>query len=319
MRPGLRSPRFIELYAGCGAQALGLERAGFVPALLVDNKPDACLTISANRPDWPVLCTDVLSLGHDPQQYAHLVDVDLLSAGMPRLKAASAAGDGEERRLLHHTLDLVEQLQPRAIMLENLPDLVESDAFRDDRTDIAERLARAGYSCRWTVVNAADFGVAQNRRSSVIVALREPHGAFAWPEPELAGPPTVGQVLGPSMASRGWIGAAQWAAQADRVGPALVGGSDRRGGADLGPTGSKKAWAALRVDGGSLWDDVPDSDFPADGTPHLTVDQAAAIQALPVNWMLSGGKTSRYRQVGHATPPPVATALGGAIRAALGR
>ena len=70
-------------------------------------------------------------------------------------------------------------------------------------------------------------------------------------------PPTVGQVLGPSMAAHGWTGAERWIKSADRVAPALVGGSDRRGGADLGPTGSKKAWAALGVNGNSLGDEPP--------------------------------------------------------------
>jgi site-specific DNA-cytosine methylase len=58
-------------------------------------------------------------------------------------------------------------------------------------------------------------------------------------------------------------------------------------------------------------------DFPTDGQPRLTVDQAALIQAIPQEWRFFGGKTSRYRQIGHAMPPPLAAAVGRAIAAAL--
>jgi site-specific DNA-cytosine methylase len=119
------------------------------------------------------------------------------------------------------------------------------------------------------------------------------------------------------MSAYGWPGAERWVKGADRIAPALVGGSDRRGGADLGPTGSKKAWASLGVNGNSLGDEPPDSNFPADGQPKLTVSQAAMIQAIPEEWRFFGGKTSRYRQIGHAMPPPLATAVGRAVATAL--
>ncbi|CAM5268033.1 DNA (cytosine-5-)-methyltransferase OS=Streptomyces albaduncus OX=68172 GN=FHS32_000146 PE=3 SV=1 [Streptomyces griseoloalbus] len=51
--------------------------------------------------------------------------------------------------------------------------------------------------------------------------------------------------------------------------------------------------------------------------PKLTVEQAALIQSFPTGWTFVGGKTSRYRQIGHAMPPPLATAVGRSIAAAL--
>jgi site-specific DNA-cytosine methylase len=309
----------VEICAGAGAQALGLERAGFDPVLLIDSKADACSTISLNRPGWNVRCMDVLRFapGTDPR----LLGVDLLSGGLPRVKSMATVGreaDTDERRVLWAAMALVRVIQPRAVLLENVPELVESPEYETDRSLIADELSAAGYRWSWKVLNAADFGVPQNRRSGFLVALQDPWSArFHWPEPDGVPPPTVGEVLGPSMAARGWPGAERWAKAADRVGPALVGGSDRRGGADLGPTGSKKAWAALGVNGGSLGDEPPGEDFPADGMPKLTVDQAALIQAIPEQWRFVGGKTSRYRQIGHAMPPPLATAVGDALADAL--
>lgn len=317
---GIRRFRSVEICAGAGAQALGLERAGFDPVLLIDSKADACFTIDLNRPDWEVVCMDVVQFR--PDMCPETLGVDLLSGGLPRVASVAAAGrtnDAEERRVLMAAVELACDMRPRALLLENLPDLVENREFAADRSAIESRLRDAGYRPSWRVLNAADFGVPQNRKSGFLVALRDPYfSRFAWPKPDGSPPPTVSQVLGPSMSSHGWPGAERWIENADRVAPPLIGGSDRRGGADLGPTGSKKAWAALGVNGISLGDAPPDAHFSADGLPRITVDQAAMIQMIPEDWKFFGGKTSRYRQIGHAMPPPLATAVGRALAAALG-
>ncbi|WP_308310345.1 DUF6339 family protein [Streptomyces sp. CC210A] len=309
----------VEICAGSGAQALGLERAGFDPILLIDSKADACFTIDLNRPAWDIVCMDVVQF--EPGVRPDTQGVDLLSGGLPRVKSpatARRAEDTEERRVLRAAIELAREMRPKAVVLENVPDLVESPAFEADRAWIEEELRAAGYRSSWRVLNASDFGVPQNRSSGFLVALREPYfSRFSWPVADGAAPPTVGDVLGPSMASRGWPGAEEWAKRADRTAPALVGGSDRRGGADLGPTGSKKAWAALGVNGNSLGDEPPGADFPEDDHPKLTVEQAALVQSIPPDWRFAGGKTSRYRQIGHAMPPPLATAMGRAVAAAL--
>ncbi|MET7603993.1 DUF6339 family protein [Streptomyces avermitilis] len=317
----VESRRFtsVEICAGAGAQALGLERAGFDPVLLIDSKADACFTIDLNRPEWDVVCMDVV--GFHPDMRPEIRGVDLVSGGLPRVKSTATVGraeDSEERRVLKAAIELARAVMPKAVLLENVPDLVESPDFAVDRSWIETELRNVGYRLSWRVINAADFGVPQNRKSGFLVALLDPYSSrFSWPEPDELPPPTVGQTLGPSMSLLGWPGAEGWIKGADRIAPALVGGSDRRGGADLGPTGSKKAWAALGVNGNSLGDEPPDATFPAGEQPKLTVDQAAMIQAFPEDWRFSGGKTSRYRQIGHAMPPPLAAAVGESIASAL--
>ncbi|MFJ9115388.1 DUF6339 family protein [Streptomyces sp. NPDC102394] len=325
--PGLTPPetieprrfRSVEICAGAGAQALGLERAGFDPVLLIDNKADACFTIDLNRPEWDVVCIDIEHF--HPGERPDIVGVDLVSGGLPRVKSPASVGraeDAEERAVLRAAVALVRAILPKAVVLENVPDLVENPAFASDRAWIEAELREAGYNWSWRVLNAADFGVPQNRSSGFLVALQAPYfSRFSWPEPHEAPPPSVGQVLGPSMSAHGWPGAERWIKGADRIAPALVGGSDRRGGADLGPTGTKNAWATLGVNGNSLGDEPPGADFPTDGLPKLTVGQASLIQAIPEEWRFAGGKTSRYRQIGHAMPPPLATAIGRSISAAL--
>ncbi|RKE21917.1 DNA cytosine methyltransferase [Streptomyces sp. TLI_171] len=318
----MEPPRFssLEICSGAGAQALGLEQAGFDPVLLIDNRPQACETIARNRPHWQVRCEDVVDF--DPADHSGAYDVDLLSGGLPRVKSPAAvrrAADEGERHLLKAAIWLLTAVRPRALLLENVPDLIEKSAFADDRSWIEDELAHAGYRPHWKVLNAADHGVPQNRRSGFLVALADGCPAdFVWPEPDPGPIVTVGEALGESMATHGWPGARRWAAQADRPAPALVGGSDRRGGPDLGPTGSKRAWASLGIDGNGIADDYPGADFPLDGTPRLNVRQTAMIQAFPEDWVIHGRKTAAYRQIGHAMPPPLAAAVGRAIATALG-
>ncbi|MFF4655077.1 DUF6339 family protein [Streptomyces sp. NPDC001381] len=315
----VRRFRSLEVCAGAGGQALGLERAGFDPVLLIDSKADACFSIDLNRPAWDVVCMDLVQF--TPSMRPDATDVDLISGGLPRVKSSATAGraeDTEERRVLRAAIGLACDIKPKAVLFENVPDLVDGPEFAADRAWIDHKLRQAGFRTSWKILNAADFGVPQNRKSGFLVALRDPHfGRFSWPQPNEVPPPTVGEVLGTSMSVGGWPGAERWIKNADRIAPALVGGSDRRGGADLGPTGSKKAWASLGVNGNSLGDEPPGADFPVDELPKLTVEQAAAIQAFPNDWKLFGGKTSRYRQVGHAMPPPLATSVGRALATAL--
>ncbi|MDX3231154.1 DNA cytosine methyltransferase [Streptomyces sp. ME19-01-6] len=318
--------RFVDVCAGAGGLAVGLEHAGFEPVLLLDEKPVACDTLRMNRPAWQVLETDLVDFA--PSLHQEIYDVDLLSAGLPRVRSSATVARTEteaELRLLEATVYLAHAVQPRALLIENVPGLVGAPDYEPIRDLIRKELDHLGYRFRWFVLNAADFGVPQERKQGVLVALKKQYfDAFRPPEPTVREHRSVGRALRRSMAMRGWRDADRWAAQAISVAPTLVGGSDRRGGADLGPTGTKKAWARMGVDGGTVADDVPGPDFVwapeagRHGMVKITTDQAALLQGFPSDWRFAGKKTARYRQIGHASPPPVGKALGLAIVAALG-
>ncbi|MQY15789.1 putative BsuMI modification methylase subunit YdiP [Streptomyces sp. RB5] len=318
--------RFVEVCAGAGGLALGLEQAGFTPVLLLDKKPVACATLITNRPDWPVLEADLHTF-NPVIEYEEALDVDLLAAGLPRVKSSATVGrsdDDTERRLLRDTIQLLHAIQPRALLIENVPDLVASPAFADVRSEVETELEHLGYGFSWFVLNAADFGVPQERKQGMLVALKSPwFGSFEPPRATVKRHRTVGEALRDSMASRGWEGADRWAEQAQEVAPTLVGGSDNHGGADLGPTGTKRKWARMGVNSVSLADEPPGPEFAWEpeaehhSMVRLTVDQTAILQAFPPEWRIVGKKTARYRQIGHASPPPVGRALGVALRLAL--
>lgn len=320
-----RKMSFVDLCSGAGGLALGLEQAGFDPVMVVDNHPFACDTLRKNRPLWDVWEGDLRTF--DPTLHQQTYDVDLLSAGLPRVKAAAGvnrAGDSEaELDLLRATVYVSHSVQPRALIIENMSELVTSDHFAPIREFVHDELTHLGYRLTWFVLNAADYGVPQDRKQGIMVALKgNAIDSFEIP-PTGRRTETVGSALRDSMRSRGWKRADEWAAQADRIAPTLVGGSWNRGGADLGPTGSKKAWATMGVNGGTVANTVPGVDFIWDpgigpgGMVALTVEQAACLQGFPPDWHLAGGKTAQYRQIGNASPPPVSKALGLAVRTAL--
>lgn len=303
----------IEICAGAGGQALGLERAGFGHEACVEFDHAAVETLRLNRGNvWNIVEADVRDWSFDGAS-----SIDLLAGGVPCPPYSIAGrqlGADDDRDLFPEVLRLANEIRPRGIMIENVRGLLSSK-FDDYRATILSALSDLGYVGEWRLLNASDFGVPQLRPRSILVALRSRDALhFEWPSP-LPGPaPTVGDVLRPLMAEKGWRGANSWAKRANSIAPTLVGGSKKHGGADLGPTRAKRQWADLGVNGLSLADAAPERGF--SGPPRLTIEMAAALQGFPADWQFAGRKTARYRQVGNAFPPPVAAAVGRSISAA---
>jgi DNA (cytosine-5)-methyltransferase 1 len=306
----------VEICAGAGGQALGLEQAGFSHAAAVEIDADACETLRRNRGgDWKIIEDDVANL--DGRGYA---GVDLFAGGVPCPPfsiAGKQLGKADERDLFPQALRLISEIRPRAVLLENVRGLAAArfDSYRDQ---VLAGLADLGFSTWWQLAHASDYGVPQLRPRFVLVAIAQPWATgFRWPEPLSQPAATVGAALADLMASAGWPGAGDWALRADRIAPTIVGGSKKHGGPDLGPTRARAAWRELGVDGLGIADRPPGPDFPVGRLPKLTMPMVARLQGFPDCWQFSGRKTAAYRQVGNAFPPPVARAVGSAIAAAL--
>jgi len=307
------SPSSIEICAGAGGQALGLEQAGFEHASLVELEPAACATLRVNRPSWNVIEANVCA--YDAERWK---GIDLFAGGVPCppfSKAGKQLGADDERDLFPEALRLVGECQPRAVMLENVRGLLDP-RFESYRQEILQSLHKMGFAGQWRLLNASDFGVSQLRPRAILVALRrELMEHFVWPTPCEAPGIGVGPLLLDLMQAGGWEAAAAWSELADGTAPTLVGGSKKHGGPDLGPTRARTAWATLGVDGRGVADAPPQPGFA--GMPKLTVRMAARVQGFPDHWQFSGRKTAAYRQIGNAFPPPVACAVGQSIMAAL--
>jgi DNA (cytosine-5)-methyltransferase 1 len=232
--------------------------------------------------------------------------VDIVSGGLPCppfSKAGKQLGEDDERNLFPAAINIVDQLRPKAVMIENVRGILDA-VFKDYRTYIAGTLKKLGYETDWQLLNASHFGVPQLRPRVIFIAIRSDYfDRFSWPTPGTVRPRTVGEVLGDVMAANGWKGVEAWKKGANEIAPTIVCGSKKHGGPDLGPTRAKRAWAKLGVDAMLLGDASPVRGFV--GMPRLTVRMAARLQGFPDEWIFSGKKNA-YRQVGNAFPPPAA-------------
>ncbi|MEW1952311.1 DNA (cytosine-5-)-methyltransferase [Terrabacter sp. NPDC080008] len=316
----------IEICAGAGGQALGLEQAGYEHKLLVEYWEPACQILEANEPGWRIERNDVRAV--DFTEFSN-DDIDLVAGGVPCTPASKAGkqlGASDSRNLWPDALRMVEEVRPRAAMFENVRGLMD-DKFAGWRQETIDRLESLGYRDPvWKLIYAADFGVPQLRPRSILVAFRdaEDRDRFQWPEPIT--PPgsrvTVGAALEDLVRAKGWEHAEHWAKTvATTIAPTLVGGSEKHGGADLGPTRARAQWLRLGVDGLGLANhgDAPAPGWPKDKPFKLTVRMAARIQGFPDTWKIDEvlRKTNAYKTMGNAFPPPVARAVGMAIRDAL--
>lgn len=304
----------VEICAGAGGQSLGLEKAGFGHSVAVEYDVDACETLRLNRPDWDVRELDV----HDFDG-VEFKGADLLAGGVPCPPfsiAGKQLGADDERDLFPQALRLVDEIQPQAVMLENVKGLATA-RFKDYRKQITDRLEELGYKWDWQVLNSSEMGVPQLRPRFILVALREEiYPYFQWPNAQKT-PPTVGETLRDLMGANGWPGVDEWCEKADAIAPTLVGGSRKHGGPDLGPTRARQAWLQLGVDGRSIAGAAPSANDGVGRVPKLTLEMVAKIQGFPAEWHFAGRKTAAYRQIGNAFPPPVAEAIGRQIRHAI--
>jgi DNA (cytosine-5)-methyltransferase 1 len=326
------SLRALDLCAGIGGIALGLEEAGFDSIAAVDQDPLACDTLRLNRPSWTVVQADICVRA----QLTGWQDAptDFITAGLPSPMLTGSASfrtpsivwdedvpttvaDWTPQDVQNAVLRIVAKLRPKAVMLENVSGLAE-DSASQYRTNLIGRLQELGYVCDWQTLNAREYGVPQNRPRFFLVAMT-PHTfrRFRWPAHEPLAVRSVGDVLVDLMAAQAWPQATKWASGANLPAPTLVAGSRNRGGADLGPSGSRAAWKRLGVDARSIADAPPSRHHPDGELPRLTLEMVARIQGFPDGWEVPGLKTAAYRLIGGACPPALAGAVARAIRSAL--
>lgn len=304
----------IEICAGAGGQALGLEMAGFDHQVLVEYEKDYCDCLKSNRPLWNIKCMDVRQFDGRPYRGK----IDLLAGGVPCPPfsiAGNQLGADDERDLFPQMLRLVEEIVPRVVMIENVRGFLGKQ-FDNYRTSIIKRLNYLGYNIHLKLLNASDYGVPQLRPRAIIIGVRtDIYDFFSFPAPMPGLTKDVGHALFDLMSANGWQGAEQWRDIANKVAPTLVGGSKKHGGPDLGPTRARQAWAEMGIDGRGVANEAPSADFK--GMPRLTPRMLARLQGFPDEWCFGSRKTTACRMIGNAFPPPVAREVGLKIKQVL--
>ncbi|MBT0770767.1 DNA (cytosine-5-)-methyltransferase [Kineosporia sp. J2-2] len=320
----------VEICAGAGGQSLGLHLAGFEHKLAVEIDENAAHSLDYNLKrlgmESRVEVGDVADRTVWDPAAKELHEIALLAGGVPCppfSRAGKQLGSADERDLFAWAVNAASEMQPQAVLLENVKGLGDA-RFGGYRQAVVDEFHNHGYRAEWQLLEAQGFDVPQLRPRMVLVALKEEYvDYFEWPEPKTT-THTVASVLDSDMEGLPQAALEQFREKAQKIAPTIVGGSKKHGGADLGPTRAKRAWHEMFVDAHGLADAAPTADWvpkePGRG-PKLTVDMVKKLQGWYgpqyEDWEILGRKTSRYRQIGNAFPPPVAEAVGKAIARAL--
>ncbi|WP_165506419.1 DNA cytosine methyltransferase [Rhizobium leguminosarum] len=317
----------LELCAGAGGMALGLEAAGFDHVGLVELNPDAAATMRLNRPHWPVAEQDMRTI--DFTQYAG--KVDLLCGGLP-CQAYSEEGDGngkhDARDLFLEGARAVREINPKAFLFENVRGALFGKHADHIAAFLAE-LADAGYEIQVIEVNTQDYGIAQNRPRILFIGFRgKTRNHFRMPPAFPNRRANVGDVLYDLMAANGWSEVDDWAEYCRSVNFELQDGTIVQGAQASTLTGYKGAtrekeglrWARNGLTPAGIPDHAP-TDTIAQArkgfVPGLTIRMRARLQDFDDSYQFVGSKQSVARQIGNAVAPRLAMAVGLAIYEAL--
>lgn len=324
----------IELFAGAGGLAIGLEKAGFKSVLLNELDKDACATLKANRPEWNVVQGDINAQDFTP--YEHQVDV--ISGGFP-CQAFSYAGKKmgfEDARgtLFFEFARAIKEVQPKVFIAENVRGLLNHENGRTLQA-IKDVIAELGYTLvEPKVLKAIFYRVPQKRERLLLIGIRNDLAHFAefqWPSPyhkvlTLKDALKAGELFDTDVApSQGQKYPQRKAEILDMV---PQGGYWR----DLPePIQKEYMMKSYYLGGGKTgmarrlsWDEpsLTLTCAPAqkqterchpDETRPLTVREYARIQTFPDHWQFSGSLSSQYKQIGNAVPVNLAHAVGRSV------
>jgi DNA (cytosine-5)-methyltransferase 1 len=325
----------LELFAGAGGLALGLEQAGLKAVGLVEIDKTACATLRVNHPDWNVVCEDIATVvSRGIRHYIGDTNVDILSGGYPCQSfsyAGKKLGLADVRgTMFYYYAELLRQLKPKLFLAENVRGLLSHDGGRTLAT-MMDVFRQVGYYVDAKVLSALDYGVAQKRQRIAIVGVREDlvdRATFTFPEP-LGHRLTLRDVLDDVPVSPGAQYPPVKKAVMDLVPP---GGCWR----DLPPDIAKSYMGKSYYSGGGrtgmarrlAWTEpsLTLTCNPAqkqterchpDETRPLTVREYARIQSFPDSWQFKGSLADQYKQIGNAVPVEFAKMLGIALTQSL--
>ncbi len=321
----------IELFAGAGGLALGMEQAGFKHVLLNEFDHSACATLRKNRPDWNIVEGDIHDLDFTPYRGK----VDFLSGGFP-CQAFSYAGKRlgfEETRgtLFFELARAVKEVQPKVFLGENVKGLFEHDGGRTLET-IKNVISELGYTLiEPRILRALQYNVPQKRERLILIAIRNdiaPHVTYQWPDVSkklrtlrdafFKGdlypcdvPGSEGQLYPESKTAvmRLVPEGGDWRNLPEEVAKTYMKGSYLLGG---GKTGMARR---LAMDEPSLTltcapaQKQTERCHPYETRP-LTVREYARIQTFPDEWEFVGSLGAKYKQIGNAVPVNMASAIG---------
>jgi DNA (cytosine-5)-methyltransferase 1 len=336
----------IDLCSGPGGVTTGYKAAGIRVLAAVDIDRFARETYAANHPEVKLRSDDLATLKpHDLLRTSGLRrgQLDILTACVPCQTFSSLARNAAPRdprnRLVLRVAAIAERLQPRAVVMENVPQLMEDRRFHL----LVGKLRKMGYGIWHDVVNAADFGVPQRRRRLVMIAIRGAQDKDV-PQVSTSNPAlhrfklrrTVRETL---RAVREGADKGDALARPRTNYPVLIakriaripfnGGSRHSLGKSLELACHSRINGATSAYGRMKYDDVAPTLTTRCVTPAcgrflhpranraITLREAACLQTFPLEYVFRGGVMAVQSQIGNAVPPLLAQAIASVVQAAI--
>ena len=336
----------IDLFCGAGGLSYGFEKAGVNILLGIDNDAMALKVFEKNHKDAKSICGDITQLHYnDIKELIGDTTIDLIIGGPP-CQGMSLSGprkfDDPRNKLYLSYIRFVQEIKPKAFVIENVPGLVS--LFKGQiKNSIIERLTNLGYKVGYRILCAADYGVPQSRKRVVFVGLKKEFFDFdRIKEEDMVTCEMALSDLPPLIDSLG-EDPAEYETLPQNKYQKLMRKNSVQVRNHIAAAHSEKVRniIALVPDGGN-YKDLPDeyrntrnfhvawtrfrSDKPAPtiDTGHRhhfhykynrvpTVRECARLQSFPDDFIFEGNKTQQFRQVGNAVPPIMAKAIAEAL------
>lgn len=327
----------IDLFAGAGGTALGLENAGFEHLLLSEWDKAACSTLRHNRPKWNVIEGDVSDVDFKP--YAG--QVDLVEGGFP-CQAFSYAGKKmgfEDTRgtLFYQFARAIKETFPKVAVGENVKGLLTHDGGRTLTTMLEvlrsiKNKSGIGYKVDFKILRSQYLDVPQKRERLIIVAIREDifDGSFHFPEendyvvtlrdaigdrpqaPGSAYPKRKAEIM--RMVPEGGY----WRDLPEKIQREYLAGSYNLGGGKTGMA-RRLAWDEPSLTLTCAPAQKQTERCHPEETRPLNVIEYARIQTFPDSWEFPGSVAQTYKQIGNAVPVNLGFHIGKMVESIISR
>ena len=302
LRRGTSSPvRVLDLFCGAGGFSLGFWANGF-DVVGIDRSPDAVETYSLNFSR---------ALRADLNELQELPEAEVLIAGppcQPWSRAGKRQGGNDKREGLLTTAKIVKQIRPAVVVIENVPDIARSSK-RQHLDDFESQLSSLGYAVAEYELNAADYGVPQNRKRMFIIANIS--GRTLYPPEPLHESISVRQAI-PGRCERPALDSKllsdSMAAYIQRYERASGCRKPRDIHLDC-PSRTLTVRNLIGATGDMLRLQLSDG-----SRRTLTVAEAARLQSFPDWFRFHGSKRSKFEQIGNAVPPLLSLAVARTVR-----
>ncbi|MCK4635590.1 MAG: DNA (cytosine-5-)-methyltransferase [Candidatus Moranbacteria bacterium] len=325
----------VELFAGAGGLALGLEKADFKKTLITDNDAHSINTLKLNRPNWNIENKDVQLFSKEGiKKYLNSSEeVTLLSGGYP-CQSFSYAGrklglEDVRGTLFYDFAKILSEIKPKMFLAENVKGLVSHDGGKTLKIMI-KVFENAGYNVVYQVLNSWDYNVAQKRMRVFIIGVRNDihkkiGSDFVFPKPSNK-KPVLKDVLknvpesphSPYNEKKINIfklvpAGGCWRDLPEEIAKEYMGKSYYLGGGKTG-IARKLSWNEPSLTILCSPAQKQTERCHPDEIRPLTIRESARIQGFPDNWKFTGSVSQQYKQIGNAVPINLAYAVGKQIK-----